>query len=178
MTAPGPVSTVPPLDSPVPGPVVDVEVPLHVASLGNRREDWRARQRRVRREWAAVGAALAGRTLPGLPVTVTITRIDWSPLDADGLVSAMKAIVDCIAWHVGDDDRDPGYHWRLTQQTSRAREWVRDRRHNLVQRVAARLHVRVAPWQPSDGGSPLVVLPPGVGGGPAHAMLLGILRHG
>ncbi len=96
------------------GPIVAL-VPLHLASIGNRREHWRARVRRTRREIAAVLGALGGRKPPPLPAVILLVRIGWNRLDVDGLVASVKGPIDALARWCGVDDRDRRLHWHLAE---------------------------------------------------------------
>jgi hypothetical protein len=153
-------------DAPAPGPsthgpsgrvglagAVVVEVPLVLRALGNRREHWRARARRVSRTHDAVRGALAGLEPPPLPVTVELVRVAWNRCDADGCVGAAKDVIDALAAWLGVDDRDPRLHWHLAQQVTRERRLVRGRPV-----AAASLRIVARRWQPSDGDDPLRVL--------------------
>jgi hypothetical protein len=99
--------------------VVAVELPLHLAPVGNRREHPFSRARRTRREIAAVLGALKGHTPPPLPVVFELTRTGWNALDPDGLVAALKAPIDALARWLGVDDRDLRLFWRLSQAVTR-----------------------------------------------------------
>jgi hypothetical protein len=105
-----------------------VEVPLRLASVNVRRawEHWAARARRVRRERAAVRAALGGHVPPGLPVVVRLTRIGWNALDDDNLRPAFKSTRDELASWLGVDDRSPLVRWEYAQETTRQRRFDRD----------------------------------------------------
>lgn len=135
------------------GRVVAVEVPLAVRSLGNRREHWRARARRVERTHKLVRAALAGHAPPSPPVVVELERVGWNRLDVDGLVAGSKDVVDAVARWLGVDDRSPLVRWRLSQRTTRARRFAQGRWE-----TASALRVVVRAWRPSDGDDPLRVL--------------------
>jgi hypothetical protein len=126
--------------------------------LGNRREHWRVRARRVERERLVVGVALATFAPPALPITVELHRVGWCATDPDGLVGCMKVPIDAIAQWLGIDDRDRRVHWRLSQSVDRTvprttklvsgkRTYVRN----------AELRITVRPWRVEDGEAALVV---------------------
>jgi hypothetical protein len=133
--------------------VVAVVVPLHLAPVGNRREHWRARARRVSRTHDAIRDALAGLEPPPLPITVELVRLAWNRCDADGCVGAAKDVIDGLAIWLGVDDRDRRLHWHLAQQITRERRLVRGRPV-----AAAFLRIVVRAWRPDDGTDPLRVL--------------------
>jgi hypothetical protein len=140
-------------------PTVVVTIPLRTTSIGNKREHFRTRARRVRRELGAVLSALAGHTPPPLPVTIEIHRTGWNRLDPlDGLPSAMKAPLDALARWLGCDDRDPRLRLRLSQAITRAVRTVRDGRGTLRREAASSLRLAVREWHPSDGDDALRVL--------------------
>jgi hypothetical protein len=138
---------------------VCVTVPLRLASLGNRREHWRARARRVQREIGTVRAALAAYAPPALPVLVTIERAGWNALDPDGLVGAAKSgCIDAVAAWLGADDRDRRIHWHLSQRLTRERRFVRDGRGHGRWETACEVRLTIRAWRPEDGDDPLRVL--------------------
>lgn len=155
-TSPGGAQEAPPPPRPPPPPV-DVVLPLHLASVGNRREHEYARARRTRREIAAVLGALARHAPPPLPLVVTLVRVGWNRLDVDGLVSSAKAPIDAVAEWIGVNDRDRRLFWRLAQSITREKRTVRTRR-GLRSEAASSLRILVRPWHPSDGDDPLRVL--------------------
>jgi hypothetical protein len=138
-------------------PSVDAVLPLHLAPVGNRREDYFARARRTRREIAAVLRALDGFTPPPLPVTMLLVRTGWNKLDPDGLVSAVKAPVDALARWLGVDDRDPRLHLHLAQAVTREKRLV-SRGGLLRSEAAAAVRIVVRRWHSDDGDDPLRVL--------------------
>lgn len=101
--------------------VVVVELPgLRLVNPLNRRQGWRVVSVRGRREKAAVGAALRGRTPPALPALVTITRVSPGRLDSDGAVASAKHVRDAVSAWLGCDDGDPRVTWRVAQERTRA----------------------------------------------------------
>jgi hypothetical protein len=135
-----------------------VTVPLHLAPVGNKRECWQVRGRRVHRERLAVHAALAGRKLPELPVTLELHRIGWNYLDADGCVGACKVVIDEICALLGVDDRDRRLHWRLSQGLTRATRFVTRGRQSFRE-VATELRIAIRPWARRDGRAAILVAP-------------------
>jgi hypothetical protein len=140
------------------GRAVSVEVPLALRSLGNRREHWRSRARRVATTHDLIRAALAGHPRPALPVTVTIGRVGWNRLDVDGLSASAKDVIDGIARWLHVDDRSSLLRWRLWQQTTRARRFVRDGRGRGRWETAYSVRLTIRSWTPDDGTDPLRVL--------------------
>jgi hypothetical protein len=138
--------------------VVAVEVPLHLAPVGNRREHPLGRARRTRREIAAILGALARHTPPPLPAVVLLVRVGWNRLDVDGLVASVKGPIDALARWFEVDDRDPGLRWHLAQETTRERRLVRDGIGHARWETACLVRIVVRAWQPSDGTDPLRVL--------------------
>jgi len=142
-----------------PPKAVSVTVQANFAAIGNRREHWRARARRVHRELGAVTTALAGREPPSLPVTIELHRVGWNYTDADGLVGALKSPIDAVAEWLGVDDRDRRLHWRLSQSTTRAIRLVNRGHWRNVRETAGELRIVVRPWTPEDGEDALRVAP-------------------
>jgi hypothetical protein len=139
--------------------VVEVTIPLHLAPIGNRREHWRSRVRRVKREIAMVLKALDPHTPPGFPIVVEIERTGWNPLDPDGLVGAAKSgCIDGVAKWLRVDDRDRRIFWRLSQKTTRERRFVEDGRGRGRWETACMVRLTIRAWQPEDGDDPLRVL--------------------
>jgi predicted Fe-S protein YdhL (DUF1289 family) len=112
----------------------------------------------VHRERLAVHAALAGRKLPELPVTVELHRIGWNYLDADGCVGACKVVIDEICAWLGCDDRDRRLHWRISQGLTRATRWVL-RGKRRFREPASELGIVVRPWARRDGRAAILVAP-------------------
>jgi hypothetical protein len=137
--------------------VVAVEVPLHLAPVGNRREHPLSRARRTRREIGAVLTALAGRISPPLPAVVLLVRVGWNRVDVDGLVASVKGPIDALARWYKVDDSDSRLYWHLAQATTRARCFVGDRRGGRWE-TACMVRIVVRPWHPNDGDDPLRVL--------------------
>jgi hypothetical protein len=142
----------------VPPRVVVAVVPLHLAPVGNRREDPFARARRTRREHSAVLAALAGQSPPPLPAVFVLVRVGWNRLDVDGLVACVKGPIDALAKWTGVDDRDRRLFWRLAQETTRVRRVGRDGMGYARIETACELRLTIRPWRPEDGDDPLRVL--------------------
>jgi hypothetical protein len=139
---------------------VSVVVRAHFRPLGNRREHWRVRARRVERERLIVGVALARHVPLALPVTVELHRVGWNPADCDGLVGAMKVPIDAIAQWLGVDDRDRRVHWRLSQSVDRTiPRGARLVRGKTTYVRSAELRIVVRPWRVEDGEHALVVAP-------------------
>jgi hypothetical protein len=146
--------------SDAPGQAVSVVVRAHFRPLGNRREHWRVRARRVERERLVVGVALATFAPPALPITVELHRVGWCAADPDGLVGCMKVPIDAIAQWLGVDDRDRRAHWRLSQSVDRTIPRVaRLVRGKTTYVRSAELRITVRPWTPEDGEAALVVAP-------------------
>ena len=132
------------------------------APVGNRREHWRARCRRVERELTVVARALGAHRRPPLPVTVELHRVGWNHTDADGLVGALKCPIDAVAQWLGVDDRDRRIHWRLSQGITRSTRQVprwHGRYWYQVREVAAELRIVVRQWVPDDDHDALRVAP-------------------
>lgn len=77
---------------------------LKLVSVANAREHHHAKARRVARERALVGGALAGVPAPAGPWRVVIVRGGPRALDTDNLAGACKAIRDAVAAWLGVDD--------------------------------------------------------------------------
>ncbi|HEX4932672.1 MAG TPA: hypothetical protein VFV33_05790 [Gemmatimonadaceae bacterium] len=76
------------------------------------------RSRRVKDQRSTTALVLAShrRTLPELPVVVTITRCSPGTVDDDNATASAKAVRDAIADVLGVDDRDPRVTWRVLQR--------------------------------------------------------------
>lgn len=81
---------------------------LRLVSVANAREHHHAKARRVARERALVGGALAGVTAPPGPWRVTIARVGPRALDTDNLTASAKAVRDAVAAWLGVDDGPEG----------------------------------------------------------------------
>lgn len=81
---------------------------LRLVSVANAREHHHAKARRVTRERALVGGALAGVTAPPGPWRVTIVRVGPRALDTDNLAASAKAVRDAVAAWLGADDGPEG----------------------------------------------------------------------
>ena len=93
---------------------IEVELPIHIVSVANKREHWGARARRAQthRRSALLVPKLAWR----FPVEITLTRLGGRQMDDDNLVAAFKALRDGIAARLGLDDADPRLRWRYEQE--------------------------------------------------------------
>lgn len=73
----------------------------------NDREHFRAHAKRVKKERDAAAWMLKSAMKPGLPCSVTLTRVAPSNgLDDDNLAGALKGVRDAVAQWIGVDDRD------------------------------------------------------------------------
>lgn len=93
------------------------DVPVRTVTEGNAKEHWRVRHGRAKAQRRAVANAMAGRTLPALPVVVTITRLSAATMDSDNLPGSQKHVRDEIAaqYGVGDSPTDP-IEWHVAQE--------------------------------------------------------------
>lgn len=99
-------------------------LPLRIESVANLREHWGARAGRAKRQREQVGFAVPKHKLPGLPVTVILTRIAPRRLDGDNLQSGCKALRDGIADRLGVNDNDPRVTWRYEQERGEPGEYA------------------------------------------------------
>ena len=95
-------------------------IPLRVENTSNKREHWRARSSRIKKERAATRLAFiadAAGAVPPFPVVVEMTRGSAGTLDDDGLCASLKAVRDEVAACLGcgDSPRDP-VQWRYAQE--------------------------------------------------------------
>lgn len=106
-------------------PLVSVDVPLLVQSVGNLRESWQARNRRVGRERQTVTTYLfaqAGRaTGPHLTsvhkrLLITFVRRASRRLDDDNLAGGCKGPRDAVAEWLGVDDGSRRLIWAYDQE--------------------------------------------------------------
>lgn len=86
------------------------------------------KRRAIQRSMAYYALASTGRSVPPLPLTVTITRIGPRQMDDDNLAGACKSVRDGIAdWlsHAPGkgQDRRPGLTWRYAQRRGGVREY-------------------------------------------------------
>ena len=93
---------------------IEVELPIHIVSVANKREHWGARARRAQTHRRA--ALLVPRVEWRFPVEITLTRLGGRPMDDDNLIAAFKALRDGIAARLGLDDADPRLRWRYEQE--------------------------------------------------------------
>lgn len=91
-------------------------IPIKLPSLANTRMHWRDMARLKKKQRRATQLTLIGKTVPPLPLTVTITRIGPRRLDDDNLSGACKYVRDQIAKFVGEDDGSPLYTWVYQQR--------------------------------------------------------------
>lgn len=93
-------------------------IPIRTHSNANKREFWRKKADRVKREREAARLSwfAAGKPTPTLPAVVTLTRVASRDLDADNLAGAFKAVQDGLAqcWEI--DDGDPRIRWVYRQR--------------------------------------------------------------
>lgn len=90
-----------------------VTLPAGTVSESNRRDHWRVRAKRAKRQ-----RQLARTLCPlvPLPATVRLVRLSPSALDDDNLRGALKAVRDGVADRLGVDDRDPRVTWEYAQE--------------------------------------------------------------
>jgi hypothetical protein len=103
---------VPELDTP--GTVGDVQVEFEVEIRSPNRhhnQHWKTRAWGNKKARKRTGIALHGYRVPALPVRVTLTRLGYTPIDADNLAMSFKAIRDETADFLGLSDRDPRVEW-------------------------------------------------------------------
>jgi hypothetical protein len=99
------------------GRVIRVEVPIRVQSPNRlHAEHPLGRARRVRRERAAVRAALDAFRPPTAPWLVTLVRVGPRCIDDDNAVAAMKGVRDEVAKWLGVSDRDPLVRFAVEQE--------------------------------------------------------------
>lgn len=103
---------------------MSVFLPIKTISVLNAREHHQQRARRtaLHRKTAFILMKAWG-TPPGLPVTITMTRISAGTLDDDNLASAFKAARDGVADWLGVDDGDTGITWVRKQQRGKKYEY-------------------------------------------------------
>ena len=92
------------------------QIPLEVISEANRRDHWRVKAARAKRQRSVI--ALHCRSLTGKPkpAEVMLTRLAPRKLDDDNLSSAFKAVRDEVAKLMGFDDRNEMVTWRYGQR--------------------------------------------------------------
>ena len=103
--------------------MIEVLLPIKTVSVMNTREHWSVRARRAKLHRMTAQLALVGHVAPGLPVTITMTRISTGTLDGDNLQSGCKAARDGIADWLGADDGDPLVTWVYAQQKGKRAEY-------------------------------------------------------
>ena len=80
---------------------------------------WRTLKKLKVSQRGAVNFVMVGRTIPPMPLVVTITRVGPRKLDDDNLASACKYVRDQIAANIGVDDGSDQYTWRYAQRIVR-----------------------------------------------------------
>ena len=102
-------------------PVTETELPLHIVSVANLREHWRAKSARNKIHRTTASRLVKPHTLPCI---VTLIRIAPRDLDDDNLASGFKAIRDGVADCLGIDDRDPRVKWLYSQKRGRPKQYA------------------------------------------------------
>jgi hypothetical protein len=98
----------------------EIEIPMPIPSLANRRGHW-AKWAAVMKSQRATVATVLGAHLdrPRLPCLVLLVRISPRLLDDDNLAGALKAIRDGAADWIGADDKPgSGITWQYGQEKS------------------------------------------------------------
>lgn len=103
---------------------LECRLELRTVSGLNVREHWAVRKERVASERAMVAMALRGKTLPDLPVRISLVRVGPRELDSDNLQAALKGVRDEIAKTYGVNDRSKLYSWEYTQRRGDKKEWA------------------------------------------------------
>lgn len=101
-----------------------IELPLRIESEANGREHWGAKAGRVKRQRDQMALMIPKHRLPGLPCTVTLTRIAPRHLDGDNLQSGFKAVRDGIADRLGIKDNDPRVTWLYAQRRGPPKQYA------------------------------------------------------
>lgn len=96
-----------------------VDVPIKTCSPNGSHGHWSAKANRAKSQRFAVMCAMAGKPLPKLPVTVTITRVGKKKLDSDNLAISAKHVRDQVAAAYGIDDADERYTWNYSQRVGK-----------------------------------------------------------
>lgn len=98
--------------------MIEFTIPVKTVNESNGQHGhWRTKSNRRKTQRNAVALSLRNRTLPPLPVVVTLTRISAGQLDEhDNLRGAMKAIADQIADHYALPDNDARFTWQYAQE--------------------------------------------------------------
>lgn len=85
----------------------------------NTRKHWRVDQKRAKAQLSETVAALTGKPMPSLPVTVRLVRMAPSVMDDDNLAASLKHYRDGVAKVYGTDDGDgDAYRWVPDQERS------------------------------------------------------------
>lgn len=100
--------------------MAEVELPLRIESVANKRWHWSVKARHTKAQRLA---ALAVPPHP-LPCVVTLVRVAPRALDTDNLASGFKALRDGIADRLGVADNDPRVSWRYEQVRGKAKEYA------------------------------------------------------
>ena len=105
-----------------------IEIPIKIESTLNKREHWRTKAARAKKQRAAACTWLGWEFgLPinkPLPTVVRLTRIAPRELDDDNLAGGFKSVRDGIADWLGIDDRDPRVKWRYGQIKGKPKEYA------------------------------------------------------
>lgn len=102
---------------------MQIELPIRIESVANKREHWGAKARRTKVHRNAA-LAIPAWTLPSLPCTVILTRVAPRKLDGDNLQSGFKALRDGIADRLGIADNDPRVRWQYRQAKGKPKEYA------------------------------------------------------
>ena len=96
---------------------VTLPIPMRVYSEANRREHWRYKARRAKRQKAVVSWYLLSlREQPHVPATVLCVKLGPSRLDDDNLAGAFKHVRDSVATWLGVDDGSELVTWHYAQE--------------------------------------------------------------
>lgn len=93
---------------------------LKLESEANKREHFRVKAGRVKKQKQVVSLCLLREIFPPLPVLCRIVRVGCRELDSDNLAGSAKHCRDAIAAHYGIDDRDSRIEWDVTQEKGKA----------------------------------------------------------
>ena len=105
--------------------MIEVEIPVHIASSLNLREQWRIRPNRNSSHRAAAWFALKGaKVKPVVPCVVTLTRIAPRQLDDANLQGGFESVRTGIADWFGLDDADPRVSWRYEQAKGKPKQYA------------------------------------------------------
>jgi hypothetical protein len=123
--------------------MITISIPgLRTTTESNAKGHWRPKAARAKQQRhraalsvrAQIPLRLLGRAglLPGVRLTITITRIGPRALDVDNAWSSQKHVIDGIADAFAIDDRDPRVEWRVQQRKGAPKE------HGVEIRIEAR----------------------------------------